>query len=211
MRRMTETSRPLAVSERTVQVTLDLEPGDCCPLTNVQSEVTRVMVEKEGDTCRCDLVLTVQVGDEVGTMVAQISSGIEDCAGTVFNDYGCVPEVTNVSDSGITVRTFLDEDADLQGLLDDLEGVCKSVSLRRVTTNFDPSVGRLITDVDLSEFTGKQREAIEAAIQQGYYRRPREVRLAELAAEFDISEQALAQRLSRAEEKIMDQLVSDRP
>ena len=206
---MGTTEGSVTVSERHIQATFDLQPGDCCPLTNVQSEITRVMVEKENGTCRCDLVLNVQVGDEVGTMVAQVSSGIEECAGMVFDEYGCVPEVTGVTESTVTVRTFLDEDVDLQSLIDDLSAVCESVTLKRVTTNFDKSVGRIVRDVDLTDVTAKQREAIEAAIKQGYYRRPREVSLSELATEFGISEQALAQRLSRAEQKVMEQLVSD--
>lgn len=198
-----------AVSERNIQVTFDIKPKPGCPLTNVQTEVNRVMVDREGDTCRCDLVLTVHVDDEVGTLVAQVSGDVDECAGTVFDRYGCVPEVTQVTDSHLTVRTFMCEDCDLDGLLSDLEAVCESVKLKRVTTNFDKSVGRMVKDVDLTDFTEKQRETIETAIRKGYYSRPRQVSLEELADQFGVSEQALAQRLSRAEQKVMEQLVSE--
>lgn len=206
---MESTNDPVRVSERNIQVTLEIEPKSHCPLTSVQTDVSKVMVDREGDVCRCDLVVTVQVDDEVGTMVAQVSSEVDRCAGSVFDEYDAVPEILEVTNAHLIVRTFLDENVDIDGLISDLEEVCESVKLKRVTTNFDRSVGRIIRDVDLTDFTSKQRETIESAIRQGYYTRPREVTLAELAAEFGVSEQALAQRLSRAEQKIMEQLISE--
>ncbi|MGQ5516890.1 helix-turn-helix domain-containing protein [Halococcus saccharolyticus] len=45
--------------------------------------------------------------------------------------------------------------------------------------------------------TSKQRDLLTAAVNRGYFAIPREVSLAELAAEFDISDQAASERLRR--------------
>jgi predicted DNA binding protein len=63
-----------------------------------------------------------------------------------------------------------------------------------------------LKNIDMSDITEKQRETLEVAIREGYYTRPRGISLSELAEHFDISEQALAQRLARAEETVMSQL-----
>ncbi len=195
------------LEERSIQVTMEIDPPDECPLTNVETEISKVLVGREGDTCRCDLVLTVQLDDQVGTLVAQIAGDIDRCAGTVFEEYGCVPQVIGVDQDVVTVRVFLDDKVDIDGLLRSLNEVCHGVKITEMTTNFDERMGQTIKEIDLSSFTTLQKETIELAIERGYYRRPREVTLEELAGEFDISQQALAQRLARAEQKIMEQLV----
>lgn len=53
------------------------------------------------------------------------------------------------------------------------------------------------------ELTPEQREALLLALQQGYFSTPRQVSLSELAAELDISKQALSQRLRKANEQVL--------
>jgi hypothetical protein len=196
----------MSVTERNVQVTLSFEPPADCPLHDIESEIGKVLVDREGETCRCDVIITVEAGGEQGSLVAQIAGDVGRCAGTVFEEYNCVPEVTEVGEARITVRTYVDETADIDGLLADLGEVCEDVTLERVSTDFDRGMASTFRDVDLSSLTAKQRAAMERAIRAGYYARPREISLAELASSFDISEQALAQRLARAEENVMKQL-----
>lgn len=198
----------MSVRERNVQVTLSFKPPAECPLREVQTDVGKVLVDREGETCRCDLIITVEIDDEVGSLVAQISGDVGRCAGTVFEEYNCVPEVTEVSDSHLTVRTYVDEQTDIDSLLADLGAVCEDVTLERVTTDFSRGMASTLKDVDITSLTRKQREAMEIAIKEGYYSRPREATLSELAGRFDISEQALAQRLARAEENVLKQLFS---
>lgn len=199
----------MSVTERNIQVTLTFKPPEGCPLQDIHTDVGKVLVDREGEMCRCDLVISVEVGDERGTLVAQVSGDVGRCAGTVFEEYNCVPEVIDVTQSQITVRTYVDPSTDIDSLLEDLREVCESVTLKRVSTDFDRDMAPTLRDVDLSSLTGKQREAMEIAIREGYYARPREISLSELATTFDISQQALAQRLARAEEQIMKQLITD--
>ncbi|MFB6134287.1 MAG: helix-turn-helix domain-containing protein [Halanaeroarchaeum sp.] len=199
---------PLSLERRTIQVQFEIEQPPGCPLSEVKTDIGKVIVDREGTTCRCDLVLSVQIGEEIGTLVGHLSSDVERCACTVFDEFNCVPEIVEVTDSHFVVRTFVDEDTNIDTLLKALQDVCKRVTLKRVTTDFDDSVGRTVKDIDVSDLTEKQREAMELAIEKGYYARPRRISLKELAREFDISEQALAQRLARAEEKVMEQLIA---
>ncbi len=51
--------------------------------------------------------------------------------------------------------------------------------------------------------TDEQREALLLALERGYFSTPREVKMTDLAAELDISQQAFSDRLRRGEEKIL--------
>ncbi|AFZ73456.1 helix-turn-helix domain-containing protein [Natronobacterium gregoryi] len=64
-----------------------------------------------------------------------------------------------------------------------------------------------IDRVTVENVTAKQWEAAALAVEKGYYDRPREVKLQELADELDISRSAVSQRLSEVERKLMVELV----
>jgi hypothetical protein len=65
-----------------------------------------------------------------------------------------------------------------------------------------------VSDPPLSEL---QRETLLRAVQRGYYRVPREASLAELAEEFDVSDQAISQRLRRGIDSLVRATLDDRP
>lgn len=56
--------------------------------------------------------------------------------------------------------------------------------------------------------TKEQYEAIVGAYREGYYTVPRDVKLEELADRFDVSHQALSERLRRGHEKLIRSVVS---
>lgn len=56
---------------------------------------------------------------------------------------------------------------------------------------------------DVHGLTDKQREALKKALDRGYFALPQQVTLAELATEFDISQQALSERLRRGTEAVL--------
>ncbi len=69
---------------------------------------------------------------------------------------------------------------------------------------------RRVTDVSKrsgtkSQLTPEQREALEAALERGYFEIPREISMEELAGELGISHQALSERLRRAYETLVDE------
>ena len=72
-----------------------------------------------------------------------------------------------------------------------------TVDLRRVSD---------VTDTEQPEprLTPEQHEALEAALELGYFEIPREISMEELAGELEISHQALSERLRRAYETLVD-------
>lgn len=71
------------------------------------------------------------------------------------------------------------------------------VDLRRVTDVSPGSPSR-------TSLTVEQEEALEAALERGYFEIPREISMEELADELGISHQALSERLRRAYETLVD-------
>ncbi|MCO8244132.1 helix-turn-helix domain-containing protein [Haladaptatus sp. AB643] len=55
--------------------------------------------------------------------------------------------------------------------------------------------------------TNKQREAIVLAFQRGYFKTPRQVTLSELAAELDITQQSLSDRIRHGVEAIVEHVL----
>ena len=74
------------------------------------------------------------------------------------------------------------------------------------------TVHRLFTDTagpgDAYGLTEKQREALSLAHRRGYFSRPREVTLEEIALELDVSPQAVSARIQRALETLVGATVS---
>ncbi|TYT62767.1 helix-turn-helix domain-containing protein [Natrialba swarupiae] len=69
---------------------------------------------------------------------------------------------------------------------------------------------RRVTDVSETaepetRLTPEQREALEAALEYGYFEIPRRISMEELAAELGISHQALSERFRRAYETLVDE------
>ncbi|MDF9744622.1 helix-turn-helix domain-containing protein [Natrinema salsiterrestre] len=95
----------------------------------------------------------------------------------------------------VTVR-YRDRDA-LCDAYDRLVDRGINADLRRVTD---------VTDVDDHEtrLTPEQQEALEAALEYGYFEIPRGVSMEELAEELGISHQALSERFRRAYETLVD-------
>ncbi|WP_265108789.1 helix-turn-helix domain-containing protein [Halosolutus halophilus] len=73
-----------------------------------------------------------------------------------------------------------------------------TVDLRRVT-DVSNAVSRE------TQLTPQQREALEAALERGYFEIPRDISMEELASELGISHQALSERLRRAYETLVDE------
>jgi len=73
-----------------------------------------------------------------------------------------------------------------------------SADLRRVSD---------VTDGEDPEtrLTPQQREALEAALEHGYFEIPRQISMEELAKELEISHQALSERFRRAYETLVDE------
>lgn len=89
---------------------------------------------------------------------------------------------------------------DLLVCLGDNEGI--SLSVDCVARESSPPC--VLTIDDLSE---RQLDTAEIAVKRGYYEKPREASLADLAEEFDVSKSAISQRLTQVERKLVRSLV----
>ncbi|WP_323172549.1 helix-turn-helix domain-containing protein [Natrialba sp. PRR66] len=67
------------------------------------------------------------------------------------------------------------------------------------------------TETARYDLTAHQREALLTALERGYFEVPRTVTLSELAAELDISDQALSARLRRGQANLLWNTLSDAP
>jgi hypothetical protein len=98
------------------------------------------------------------------------------------------------------IRAF-DRDA-----LSEFQGTCArhdvAIEVRRVVN--EPEA---VAETRLLGLTEKQYEALRLALDSGYFHVPREASLTELAEELDISRQAFSNRLSRAEQRVLDDLL----
>jgi predicted DNA binding protein len=64
--------------------------------------------------------------------------------------------------------------------------------------------------MDRFSLTAEQRETLVRAIEEGYFEVPRRTTLDELAAEFDISQQAASERVRRGAGKVLSTVMLDR-
>lgn len=78
------------------------------------------------------------------------------------------------------------------------------VRLRRIYREQEP-------DVDPYGVTDSQREALLAALEDGYFEVPRDATLSAVAAELDISDQALSARLRRGQATLLRHTLADDP
>lgn len=61
------------------------------------------------------------------------------------------------------------------------------------------------------DLTDVQRETLVKAVERGYFKVPREVSFAELASDLGISEQAVSERVRRATDKLLNQILLREP
>jgi predicted DNA binding protein len=82
-----------------------------------------------------------------------------------------------------------------------------------VTFRFDHLTEAAWTDEPLPSTTlpGKQREALEAAVEHGYYETPRALTLDDLASALDLPRSTLSYRLRKAEERLAKEYAASTP
>jgi len=73
----------------------------------------------------------------------------------------------------------------------------------------DRTDGEALARVEWAELTDDRREALEAALEEGYFEVPRRIDLVELADQLDISDSALSQRLRRGITTVLADHVPD--
>lgn len=78
-----------------------------------------------------------------------------------------------------------------------------SLQIERAYGGHGPDPGEHAVRGERYDLTEAQREALLLGLREGYFETPRESNLAELATEFDISQQALSSRIRRGTRRVL--------
>jgi len=133
----------------------------------------------------------------------------DHCPTAVFAAYGCIPHFVRAEHRSFFVKAFLPNSAMVSNLVADLNEIGSTVQLVSMThTGSGEELSDEIYEVDVSALTPKQREALELAIDEGYYEAGERPSMASLAGQLDISTSAFSQRLARAEGNVMSQFAT---
>lgn len=122
------------------------------------------------------------------------------CICPVFTSRDCVPTIKRVDGRRVTFSISFQDREELRGLIEDLRRVDASVSVDWLVSEGETPT---TAEIDVSEITTKQQEALETARALGYYDTPRQTDLSSIATELEISESAVSQRLNAAETKLV--------
>ncbi|NUB92220.1 helix-turn-helix domain-containing protein [Haloterrigena sp. SYSU A558-1] len=103
----------------------------------------------------------------------------------------------------IRVTVTVTEDDSIEQLVDCVEDVVDARIVDAPGSSRRPTTLR----IDVRDVTPKQWEALEVAVEQGYFDCPRETDLETLAATLSISKSAVSQRLRAAESTLLRAIV----
>ena len=123
-----------------------------------------------------------------------------NCICPVFEDHECLTEFRDVSEGTVTVVASVPSRETIRELVSDLREVGATVAVEWLVE--DEQRDRT-TEMDVSSITSKQREALETALELGYYDSPREADLGDCAEALGITKSAVSQRLNTAETKLV--------
>jgi predicted DNA binding protein len=110
-----------------------------------------------------------------------------------------VPPIVYRGDGSFTM-TVVGAGDDLNAMLDDFQDVL-DVTVERIG-DYDRSHGSLTADL-----TDRQLEAVQAAVELGYYAEPRKSELADVADALDCATSTAATHLQKAEARVMQALI----
>jgi len=128
------------------------------------------------------------------------SSVHSKCICPVFEEHDCIPEIEGLRNGAIIAVVTVRNRAVLRTLLQDLDAIDATVSVEWLVRGRE---SESTVEMSVDDITKKQQEALETALDAGYYETPRETNLSALADELSISESAVSQRLNAAETKLV--------
>lgn len=189
-----------------LKAVFEFTPPEACLANRENGEPVDVKVSiAEGET-RCEWVLADR---KAGVEYVEVPPATcEECVWPSVDRSGCFFRILGVTAGRIVTAVHFTDRTAYETLLEALTTTCKTV---RTITLVEPdgeseSLDDHRVTVQLSTLTEKEWEALELAIAEGYYEKPRKVTLTDLAAEFDVTTSAISQRLNSAETKIIGQL-----
>lgn len=129
----------------------------------------------------------------------------ERCFCLEFHEVECIPTFERIQDHRIVISVLVPDRETLRELVGRLRANGATVSVYGITRSSAHADGSLV--IDAADVTDKQLEALEAAVETGYYETPRGADLEVLADRLDVSKSAVSQRLKAVESKLARKLV----
>ena len=127
------------------------------------------------------------------------------CICPVFSEHDCIPSIEAYEYDEFVVSMSVPTRDELTSIIESLRNREATVQLQKITSSQGTTDGRRL-ELETETITDKQREAVETAMQAGYYETPRRADLADLAEELGVSRSAVSQRLTSTESKLVAQL-----
>lgn len=172
-----------------------------CPIANVNTNVCEIQSTVMDDECLVDL--TLPNGRVIQT---EGTPREESCFCRIFQEFDSVPHFEEIRDGVLRISTYLEDRSKIKDLLQKLRAVSVWVRLIRLTA-IGEETGRQTVLLDMDVLTEKQWEALELAVERGYYGDV-DIDMESIAAELDISNSALSQRLKRAQANLANEIVN---
>lgn len=189
-----------------VELELDLPEGHPCVVNDLCSCVTTV--ERWKFDGNCGLLVKGTPEDREQSTVEYSTHGCHDeCYNQVLEENDCPATIVNVTSRGIIVHAYPSSRGRLTDVICDLSRI-GDVTVRRLA---DTAAIEGICDlrtVNMARLTTLERETLQFAIEDGYYERPRDADLSDLADEFGVSKSTLSQRLRSVEQKLILELAN---
>lgn len=221
-------SPSLRTRRQRLETSLEVDVGECCPVTSFEGNIRFIDVRSEGDTCVAEFV-TEDIGDTCRDILdqggacdcddrkidgsddavvrASIATGSR-CICEIFRDHGCSPRIRGGAADTIEIETLLPDRATLRRIIQDLDEISSRVQVTRIQEVEPDRESRGSAIIDLGGLTEKQRHCLTVALENGFFDDPRGISQAELAHELDISPSAVSRRLRSIQKRVFGQVES---
>jgi len=198
---------PLARAAAAHDATVDLWCDDHCDLLRVAGPDATAALDalREAVTIRDDLA-----GD--GEHVAITDCLAEDYAAVdplvAAHDCVLVPPLSYV-DGDRLLRVLALDGERLAGLYEDLRGSWTVEVVRKdAAVAADAAMPAERAENPLAALSARQREALEIAVEDGYYERPRAIATADVAERMGVGRRTAAEHLRKAEQRVLEEVGS---
>lgn len=132
-----------------------------------------------------------------------VSQRTSNCVCPIVDAHDCLAEIEAIRGQTVVLTVTAPNRAAFRDLIADLRTVATSVTVKRLINGGNSEQTRTL---EIEQLTPKRREAVETAVEMGYYKSPKETDLDELAAHLDITKSAVSQRLKAVERHLITSL-----
>lgn len=204
------------------QLAIEPHPSSSCAVVNTGKDATEVTHHLKVDTSECrsdegemsgefsqcsechtEMAFTGETDQERAYLKSAVHT---KCICPIFEEHDCIPRIKAVRSGSIIVVLTVPERDVLRDIITDLRTVDATVSIDWLVNGGDADA---TAEIDVSSITDKQQEAIELAMEMGYYQTPRDADLGAVAEELGVSESATSQRLNAAETKLVKSFLEE--